>query len=132
MATTHERLRPRGIVAAMGKRARRRDRTTETVPTDDYTDSEGNVLTLRRTVSAGSARKLAETAGAPAATADDLWQRRTEMLFERFAVSWTIAGLPLNRQKELLGRYRLADDATRRWVRARLDEHIARHQPELL
>ncbi len=116
----------------MGKRARRRDRATETVATDDYTDPEGNVLTLRRTVSAGSARKLAETAGGPAATADDLWQRRTEMLFERFAVSWTIAGLPLTGQKELLGRYRLADDETRRWVRARLDEHIARHQPELL
>ena len=54
------------------------------------------------------------------------------MLFERFAVSWTIAGLPLTGQKELLGRYRLADDETRRWVRASLDEHIARHQPELL
>ncbi len=116
----------------MGKRARRRDRTTETVSTDDYTDPEGNVLTLRRTVSTGSARKLAEMAGGPAATADDLWQRRTEMLFERFAVSWTIAGLPLTRQKELIGRYRLADDETRRWVRASLDEHIARHQPELL
>jgi DNA-binding IscR family transcriptional regulator len=48
------------------------------------------------------------------------------VLFERFAVSWTIAGLPLTRQKELLGRYRLADDETRRWVRASLDEHIAR------
>jgi hypothetical protein len=116
----------------MGKRARRRDRATETASTDDYTDPDGNVLTLRRTVSAGSARKLAERPGGPAATADDLWQRRTEMLFERFAVSWTIAGLPLTGQKELLGRYRMADDETRRWVRARLDEHIARHQPELL
>jgi hypothetical protein len=116
----------------MGKRARRRGRQTEPVPTDDYTDAEGNVLTLRRTVSTGSARKLAETAGSPAATADDLWQRRTEMLFERFAVSWTIAGLPLTGQKELLDRYRFADDETRRWVRARLDEHIARNQPELL
>jgi hypothetical protein len=47
-------------------------------------------------------------------------------------VSWTIAGLPLTGQRELLGRYRFADDETRRWVRARLDEHIARHQPELL
>jgi hypothetical protein len=116
----------------MGKRARRRGRETEAAPTDDYTDREGNVLTLRRTVSAGTARKLAETAGGPAATTEDCWRRRTEMLFERFAVSWTIAGLPLTGQKELLGRYRLADDETRRWVRARLDEHIARHQPELL
>jgi hypothetical protein len=115
----------------MGKRARRRGRQDEPVPTDDYTDAEGNVLTLRRTVSAGSARKLAEPPGGPAASAEDLWQRRTEMLFERFAVSWTIAGLPLTGQKELLGRYRMADDELRRWVRARLDEHLARHQPEL-
>jgi hypothetical protein len=116
----------------MGKRSRRRGRETDKGPTDDYTDSEGNVLTLRRTVSAGSARKLADMPGGPAASAEDLWQRRTEMLFERFAVSWTIAGLPLTGQKELLGRYRMADDELRRWVRARLDEHLARHQPELL
>jgi hypothetical protein len=116
----------------MGKRSRRRGRETEAVPTDEYTDAEGNVLSLRRTISAGSARKLAEPPGGAAATSEDLWQRRTEMLFERFAVSWTIADLPLTGQKELLGRYRMADDDTRRWVRARLDEHIARHQPELL
>ena len=116
----------------MGKRARRRGREAGPPPTDDYADGEGNVLTLRRTVSAGTARKLAEAAGGAAATTDDRWHRRTEMLFERFAVSWTIADLPLTGQKELLGRYRLADDETRRWVRARLDEHLARHQPELL
>jgi hypothetical protein len=116
----------------MGKRARRRGREAEPAPTDDYNDAEGNTLTLRRTVSTGTARKLAETVGGPAATTEDLWQRRTEMLFERFAVSWTIAGVPLTGQKELLGRYRFADDETRRWVRERLDEHIARHQPDLL
>jgi hypothetical protein len=60
-----------------------------------------------------------------------MWRRRTEMLFERFAVGWTIAGLPLKGQKELLGRYRLADEATQRWVRETLAEHVRRHQPEL-
>jgi hypothetical protein len=119
----------------MGKRSRRRDRTgpAPTAPseTDDYADAEGNVLTLRRTVSPGTAKKLQQPAGPAAANAEDLWQRRTELLFERFAVSWTIAGLPLTGQKELLGRYRMADDSTRRWVRERLDEHVARHQPDL-
>ncbi len=116
----------------MGKRARRRNRdTAEPVATDDYTDAEGNVLTLRRTISAGSARKLAETAGGAASTQEDRWARRTELLFERFAVSWTIAGLPLTAQKELLGRYRMANEDERRWVRERLDEHVRRHQPEL-
>jgi hypothetical protein len=46
-------------------------------------------------------------------------------------VGWTIAGLPLKGQKELLGRYRLADEATRRWVRETIDEHVQRRHPEL-
>jgi hypothetical protein len=53
------------------------------------------------------------------------------MLFERFAVRWTIAGLPLTGQRELLGRYRLADEATQRWVRQTIDEHVRAHHPEL-
>ena len=114
----------------MGKRARRRNRMdAEPTATDDYTDAEGNVLTLRRTISDASARKLTEATGEAAATREDRWQRRTEMLFERFAVSWTISGLPLTAQKELLGRYRMASDDERRWVRERLEEHVARHQP---
>jgi hypothetical protein len=114
----------------MAKRKRReRDRTP--VPTSDYRDAEGNVLTLRDTVSAGTVAKLREATGGAAASADDIWRRRTEMLFERFAVRWTIAGLPLNGQQELLGRYRLADEDTQRWVRQTIDEHLRRNHPEL-
>jgi hypothetical protein len=47
-------------------------------------------------------------------------------------VSWEIAGLPLTTQKELLGRYRMADGETQRWVRETIDEHLRRHQPELV
>lgn len=114
----------------MGKRRRKRERR-EPVPTTDYRDPEGNVLTLRQSVSAGTVAKLREPAGGPAASGDDLWRRRTELLFERFAVSWTIAGLPLSGQQELLGRYRLADQQTQRWVRETIDEHVRRQQPEL-
>jgi hypothetical protein len=114
----------------MGKRARRRAKDTP-AETVEYTDAEGNVLTLRERVSAGTAAKLVEPAGGPAASTDDMWRRRTEQLFERFAVSWTIAGLPLTAQKELLGRYRLADQATQQWVRETLDAHVRAHQPEL-
>ena len=42
---------------------------------------------------------------------EDAWQRAVEFLFERLAVSWTIAGLEITRQKELLGRYRMASQA---------------------
>lgn len=118
----------------MGKRQRQRRRhgTATVLPaTSDYHDPEGNVLTLRQTVSPGTVAKLRESAGPAAASADDLWRRRTEMLFERFAVRWTIAGLPLTGQRELLGRYRMADQATQDWVRRTLDEHVMSNQPEV-
>jgi hypothetical protein len=114
----------------VGKRTRKRAKAGPAA-TFEYTDAEGNVLTLREHVSAGTVSKLAEPAGGAAASADDLWRRRTELLFERFAVSWTIAGLPLTDQKELLGRYRMADQATQQWVRDTLEAHVREHQPEL-
>ena len=115
----------------MGKRARRRRSDDGSAASFDYTDADGNVLTLRERVSAGTVSKLTEPAGGAGASADDMWRRRTELLFERFAVSWTIAGLPLTDQKELLGRYRLADQATQQWVRETLERHVREHQPEL-
>ena len=114
----------------MAKR-KRRARERQAPATTDYRDAEGNVLTLRDSISAGTVDKLREPVGGAAASRDDVWRRRTEMLFERFAVRWTIAGLPLSGQKELLGRYRLADEATRRWVREAIDAHLRRHHPEL-
>jgi len=117
----------------MGKRARKRDRAPkEPVATTDYADDEGNVLTLRDELSAGTIKKLHDIDTKPAATAEDQWQRREEFLFERFAVGWSIAGLPLETQKELIGRYRMADSDTRRWVRKTIDAHIAVKHPELV
>ena len=114
----------------MGKRSRRRGRT-EPAATSDYVDGDGNVLTLRNSLSTGTVAKLREPAGGAAASGEDLWRRRTELLFERLAVSWTIAELPLTKQDELLGRYRMADQATQAWVRETIDDHVRRHQPEL-
>lgn len=96
-----------------------------------YRDPEGNVLVLRDALSAGTIRQIQRARAAGAATVDDDWRRRTELLFERLAVSWEIAGLPLDDQKMLLGRYRMADAATQAWVRRTIAEHVARHIPEL-
>lgn len=112
----------------MAKR-KRRERTP--VETFDYVDPEGNVLTLRGELSSGTVRKLSERQGGAAASTEDEWHRRTEMLFERLAVGWEIAGLPLDDQKMLLGRYRMADPETQRWVRRTINEHLERHIPEL-
>jgi hypothetical protein len=108
---------------------RRRPRAAPS--TSDYTDSDGNVLTLRDSVSAGTVATLREPVGREAASTEDVWRRRSELLFERFAVGWTIAGLPLTSQKELLGRYRMADQETQRWVRETLADHVRRNHPEL-
>ena len=109
----------------MGRRNRKRSREAPgAATTSAYEDAEGNVLSVRDSLSPGTLRKLAEQVGSAASTADDQWQRRGEMLFERLVVSWTIAGLPLTGQKELLGRFRMADADTRRWVRETLERHL--------
>ncbi len=113
----------------MARRKKQRDR--EPAPTFDYTDPEGNVLTLRGELSSGTIRKLRRRQGGAATTGEDEWHRRTEMLFERLAVRWEIAGLPLDDQKMLLGRYRMADSETQAWVRRTMTEHLERHIPEL-
>jgi hypothetical protein len=53
------------------------------------------------------------------------------MLFERLTVSWTISGLEIKRQKELLGRYRMATAPERDFVLASLRTHLAENFPEL-
>jgi hypothetical protein len=114
----------------MAKRKKQR-RPREKAPTVDYADPEGNVLTLRQTLSAGTIAKVGEPPAGKAASFDDAWRRRSEVLFERLAVRWEIAGLPLDEQKMLLGRYRMADAETQRWVRQTIAEHLERHIPEL-
>jgi hypothetical protein len=111
----------------MGRRSRRRQEDSkQPVATTDYTDAEGNVLTVRDSLSAGTLRQLEKLEASPGASQEDRWQRRGELLFERLAVGWEISGLPLEGQKELLGRYRMADGDTRRWVRETLEAHLAR------
>jgi hypothetical protein len=114
----------------VAKRKKQR-RPREKPATIAYTDPEGNVLSLRQTLSAGTVAKLGETPAAAAASQDDAWHRRSEALFERLAVSWEIAGLPLSDQKMLLGRYRMADAETQRWVRQTISRHLEQHLPEL-
>ena len=114
----------------MGRRSRRRGRDeSPRASATDYRDADGNVLRLRDSLSDGTLRQLEQLDSKPAASADDRWQRRAELLFERLAVSWEIAGLPLESQKELLGRYRMASGDERRWVRETIAEHLRTRHP---
>jgi hypothetical protein len=116
----------------VGKRSRRRGQAAakEPVATTDYEDAEGNAISVRESLSAGTLRELEKLSASPAASQEDRWQRRGELLFERLVVGWTIAGLPLEGQKELLGRFRMADADTRRWLRETLERHVAERHPE--
>jgi hypothetical protein len=113
----------------MGRRRRQRDRLS--APTTDYSDAEGGVLTLRGAMTPATRREYqAALAGNPLSR-EDAWQRAVELLFERLAVRWVVAGLPIERQRELLGRYRMASTAERAWIRRVLRDHLAEHFPEL-
>jgi hypothetical protein len=109
---------------------RNRQRTKLVAPVSEYRDAQDNVLRLRGALPAGARREYTETMGG-GLDREDAWQRAGELLFERLAVSWTIAGLELNRQKELLGRYRMASAQERTFVRDALREHLAANFPEL-
>jgi hypothetical protein len=109
----------------------RRRREREPVETVDYTDPDGNVLTLRRSLSDRTIRKLSKPHRKDASSAEDVWARKNEMLFEYLVVRWEISGLPLDDQKMLIGRYRMADSDEQQWVRETITTHVERHIPEL-
>jgi hypothetical protein len=116
--------------------AKRKARAEKLVaPTADYTDPQGNVLTLRGSLTAPTraeyARVLAGEDARASATHEDLWHRAVEFLFERLAVRWMIAGVPIEHQRELLGRFRVASADERAWVRQVLREHCAEHFPDV-
>jgi hypothetical protein len=119
----------------MGRRGQKRRkqaaRPAEPPSVTEYPDEEGNVLTLRDELTAGTLRQLATLEARPASSGEDRWQRRTEYLFERLTVRWEIAGLPLEGQKELLGRYRMASSDERRRIREAIAKHMRARYPDV-
>jgi hypothetical protein len=113
----------------VGSRARKRERLR--APESDYADAEGNVLTLRGSLSPGSRAEFQRALAGSPLSREDARQRALELLFERLAVRWTIAGASIERQKELLGRFRAADPQERAWVRETLRAHCAEHFPDV-
>jgi hypothetical protein len=116
-------------VGAVGKRGRREARLR--APTSDYHDADGNVLTLRGSLTPGARRQYAQALAANPLSREDAWQRAAELLFEQLAVRWEIAGAPIESQRELLARFRAAGSQERAWVRGALREHCAEHFPDV-
>jgi hypothetical protein len=118
----------------MGRRSRQRSRSGGdqlSAPTTDYRDADGNVLTLRGVLTPATRREYATVLAGSPLSQEDAWQRAVEFLFERVAVRWVIAEVPIERQKELLQRFRFASQDERRWIRGVLREHLAEWFPEL-
>ena len=113
----------------MGKRNRGVGRIS--APTTDYRDADGNVLTLRGSMSPLTRRKYASTLHDQRRTTDDSWHRAVEFLFERLVERWTIFDVPTEGQKELLERYRIASAEEKHWIRDVLREHIETNFPEV-
>ncbi len=115
----------------MGRRNRQRAREAKlSAPTSEYRDADGNVLVLRGSLPPAARREYAEVLGG-GLHREDARQRAAEILFERLAVAWTIAGVTTDRQTELLGRYRLASPPEREFILRSLREHAAENFPEL-
>lgn len=121
----------------MGRRQRRRQNLGESgrgaapeLADSEYQDPDGNVLVLRGRLTPRARLRYADTLHG-GLEREDARQRATELLFEHLAVSWTIAGLKLTAQKELVGRYRLASAEERQFVREAMREHVGEFFPEL-
>jgi hypothetical protein len=113
----------------MGKRGRRQEKLR--APRSDYSDAQGNVLTLRGSLTPRARHAYAQALASNPLSREDAWQRAVELLFELLAVRWEIAGAPIDRQRELLARFRVASGPERAWVREVLREHCLEHFPDV-
>jgi hypothetical protein len=109
---------------------RHRQRTKLVAPASEYADAEGNTLSLRGSLTPATRRDYADTL-AGGLNREDARHRAIELLFERLAASWTISGLETTRQKELIGRYRMATAAEREFLLASMRAHLAEHFPDM-
>jgi hypothetical protein len=121
----------RANVPPMAKRSRRRPEKLK-APETEYTSPAGDRLVLRGALTPATRREYAAAMAGSPLSREDAWQRAVEFLFERLVVRWEIAGTePISRQKELLARYRFADQDERAWIRDVLREHLAEWFPEM-
>ena len=117
----------------MGKRGRARGKLEKlTAPESEYVSPQGDLLVLRGALTPKTRRQYHDTLHGNVLSQEDAWQRASELLFERLAVRWEIAGAePIERQRDLLARYRFAGADERAWIREVLRMHLAANFPDL-
>lgn len=120
----------------MGRRSRRRQASPALdAPEEAYASDSGHELTLRCVLTAKTRAEYARLSdpsqARAAATADDVWHRRVEFLFERLAVRWTVHGVPTEGARALLARFRAATPDEREWVRDVVRRHCREWFPDV-
>ena len=116
----------------MGRRSRRRGAEQLAAPETPVRGRRGQRARAARRDDAGDAGASTRRCARGGLDQEDAWQRAVEFLFERLAVRWEIAGAePIERQKELLARYRFAGGDERAWIRDVLRRHLEANFPEL-
>ena len=100
-------------------------------PESEYRTEDGSVLVLRGSMTPATRLQYAEVAKGNILSREDAWQRSVEFLFERLTARWEIAGAPIERQQELLARFRFASQEERAWIRSVLREHLAEWFPDV-
>ena len=98
----------------------------------------GNVLTLRGSLTAAARREYAQTlaggrgaAGRAHIAGGRLAAGASSCCSSAWRCAGCIAGAPIERQRELLMRFRAASAEERAWVREALREHCAEHFPDV-
>ena len=119
----------------MGRRSRRRGSVGRIAASEStYSSPECGELALRGSMSLKTRheykRESDPSRARAAATAEDVWARKIEFLFERLVTRWTVEGVDWD-GKDALARFRVATTAESQWIRTVLREHLAEHFPEL-
>ena len=127
----HGRRKAKGRGAGAGPTSRARKTEKLHAPSSDYTDAEGNVLTLRGSLTPATRQEYIKVLAGSPLSREDAWHRAAEFLFERLAVRWLIADVPIERQRELLQRFRVTSPEERAWIRGVLREHCKEHFPDV-
>jgi len=117
----------------MAKKRAKRDRPERLkAPGIPYSGGPGGTtIELRASLPLPARERYASELHDLRRSTDDSWQRAIEFLWEQLAMRWEVADSAITIRKELLGRYRLATQEERRFVRDCLRQHLKEYFPEM-
>ncbi|MEH3053941.1 MAG: hypothetical protein PGN13_08035 [Patulibacter minatonensis] len=114
------------------KRAKRSQPERLKAPSIPYEGGpEGLVVDLRAGLPLPARARYHEELHDLRRSTDDSWQRALEFLWEQLGTRIAVHGAEIRARKELLGRYRMASQEERKFIRESLRAHLAEYFPEM-